>query len=149
MITSCVVPIISWKFHENPLNRFSIILLTNTVPENIKIDPGFMGLTARSWKFVECSLFHVRLVLKISRKSIHSFFSVILLTDKDFIENILKNYVCKGLNIPPPHLTFPDCSMYFAQHILKISWTSVHAYSRNVANRQTNRQTYKPTEMKI
>ena len=30
----CVMPDISWKFHENPLTRFSMILLTNTDPGN-------------------------------------------------------------------------------------------------------------------
>ena len=39
---------ISWK----SVHPFPIILLTNTDPENIKIDPGFKRLTARS---LECS----------------------------------------------------------------------------------------------
>ena len=36
---------------------------------------------------------------------------------------------------------FADRSLYHAQHILKISWKSVHALSRNVANRQTDKET--------
>ena len=35
----------------------------------------------------------------------------------------------------------PICSLYQVPPTLKISWTSVQPFSRNVANRQTNSQT--------
>ena len=32
---------------------------------------------------------------------------------------------------------------YLARHMLKISWKSVHAFSRNVANRKTNKRQHR------
>ena len=37
---------LSWKFHEDLLTRFSMILLTNADPGNRKIDPGLKELIA-------------------------------------------------------------------------------------------------------
>ena len=60
----CVVPDISWKFHENPFSRFSTIVLTITDSENRKIDPEFKGLltTTRRYSrlfFVSCVVFPI------------------------------------------------------------------------------------------
>ena len=59
---TCVVPDISWKFHESPFTHFSITLLTNTDPGNRKINHGFNELTTTSQKcsssfFVSCANF--------------------------------------------------------------------------------------------
>ena len=61
-IISCVVPNISWKFHENPFIRFSIIVLTIADSQNRKIDPEFKGLITTTRKcfrlfFVSCKIF--------------------------------------------------------------------------------------------
>ena len=39
--------------------------------------------------------------------------------------------------------------LFIAQHILKILWKSTHAFpAMLLTDKQKNRQTYKPTEMK-
>ena len=94
------------------------MLLVIMDPENIKID--------QDW-----SLSHIRPVLKISWKSILPF-SVMLLIDTDSSDKIEKEIMdAKGSNEHPQK--GPDCSTYPAAFM-----KSVHAFSRNMANRQTN-----------
>ena len=51
----CVKSVIFWKFHENPFNRFSVMLLRGM--DSSEKSPVFKGLNGTSWK---CSqLFHV------------------------------------------------------------------------------------------
>ena len=50
-IATYVRPVIFWKFHENPFNRFSAMLLRGMdSSENVEKIPVFKGLNGKSWK---------------------------------------------------------------------------------------------------
>ena len=155
-IVLCLMYNLSWKFHENPFIRLSIIVLTNTHSQNRKINPEFKELiTTTRFFFSDCSLYHVQYFLKISWQSVHPFSRNVANRHgfpwkKRYNKPVSWSYillfssvlVSKGLNITPPN--FSDCSLDLAMHILKISWKSVHAFPVMLANTQTNQ----PTEMK-
>ena len=114
---------ILWKliypFFHNITNK-------NTDLENIKIDPGFKGLTITSRKCSSlcklCWNFHENQFIR---------FPVMLSTDMDFLENIEKETQhSRGKKWHTKKN--PDCSFYHAWPILKISWKSVHALFYNV-----------------
>ena len=71
-IVSCVIANISWKFHENPLIDFTVVLLTNT--------PGAprwetMKQSRQVWNsLANYFLCHAWRFIKISWKSVHPFF---------------------------------------------------------------------------
>ena len=69
-----VVPDIFWKFHEKPFTRFSIILSTNTDPENRQIAPEFVRLATTSWQCSRVFLVLCPTLGEISWKSVHPFF---------------------------------------------------------------------------
>ena len=94
-VASCVMSVFSWKFHENPFNRFSAMLLRGMdCSENGGKNPVFKGLYRTSWK---CS-------------------QLFLVSRPTNPENFMK---------------------------------ILSAVFRNVANRQTDRQTKQRTTMKI
>ena len=80
-ISSCVIANISWKFHDNSLIDFTVVLLTNTpgAPrwETVKQSRQVWNSIAnyflcRAWHFI-----------KISWKFSHLFFSIIIQTNTD------------------------------------------------------------------
>ena len=72
-IVPCVIANISWKFHENPLIDFTLVLLTNT--------PGVprwetMKQSRQVWNsLANYFLCHAWYFIKISWKSVHPFFN--------------------------------------------------------------------------
>ena len=115
---------ISWKCHWNPFPNFSVMLLVSMEPENIKIKIVTCLIFDLSWKFHENPF---------------TCFSVMLLTDTGFPrKNIKRNHVCKEFN-----RTSPKSSRLFLVPSLTYPATfmkSVHAFSCDIANRQTNQQ---------
>ena len=115
IIVLYVVHDILWKCHENSFTHFYITLLRNTDPGNRKINPGFKGLIAT---FQKCC-WQSQISLKTQKKKPST----------------------QGVKRDTLNPSFPDCSLYQARPILKISWKSFHAFFRNVVHRHTNKQT--------
>ena len=86
-------------------------------------------------------------ILTYTYKSVHPFCHNVASRHRFPWKYRKKNTVTGGLKTASP-----DCSVYRARPILKISWKSVHTFFRNIINRQTDRltdrQTDKPTKMK-
>ena len=74
---------LSWKCHENPFTRFSVMLLTDTdSPEKIEKEIMYArGLTEHPPKVPDCSLHQVWPILQLSWNPFTRF-PVIWLTDK-------------------------------------------------------------------
>ena len=75
---------LSWKCHENPFTRFSVMLLTDTDSPEKKIEKEIMyarGLTEHPQKVPDCSLHQVWPILQLSWNPFTRF-PVIWLTDK-------------------------------------------------------------------
>ena len=129
------MPDISGNFHENPLTRFSIILLRIHEIEKSIID--LKGLTATSLKcsrlfLVSCSTFPEN-CMKI-RSTVQ-----MLLTDTDFLENIEKRKpIFKRLNITPQIFQLLPCI------VPDLSWEfHENPFIRLSAMLLTDGQTYK------
>ena len=111
------------------------MLLTNTNPGNRKIGPGSKGLIKTSRK---CSrLFPVSYpnFAEMSWNSVQPLSLNVANRHGLPWKHGKRNPVPKGLSMKLQ--IFLECSMYHAQHILKISWKSVHAFIRNVVGIQT------------
>ena len=65
---------ISWKFHECPFIRNSVMLSTNSDSENRKRNPVSKWLNRSSPNVPDCSLCHSQNILKISWKFTHPFY---------------------------------------------------------------------------
>ena len=87
LVTSCVVPDISWKFHENPFARYPMIFTNKHGSIKYEIRSRIQGVNPKCpWVFLaSCSTFP-----KIFMKICSFVFSVMLLTDTDCLENIQK-----------------------------------------------------------
>ena len=88
-------------------------------------------------------LSHVRSLLKTLWKPFIRF-PVMLLTETDFLE-IAEKETQYSSGQTGHSSGFPDCLVYHARPILKISWKSVHTFFSNVVHKQTDRQTNKQT----
>ena len=122
----CSVSNTSWKCHWNTFTNFSVMFLVSMDTENIKIKIVTCLIFDLSWKFHENPF---------------TCFSVMLLTDTDSPEkNRKRNHVCKGFNRTPPKSSrlFLVPSLTYPAIFMK----SVHAFSCDMANRQTNKQTW-------
>ena len=85
-IVLCLMYNLSWKFQENLLTRFSIIVLTIMDSQNRKIDPEFKGLITTTRKcfrlfFVSCTIFSWKF-----HENPFIRFPEMLLTGTDFLE---------------------------------------------------------------
>ena len=121
---------ISWK-SVHPF--FFVILLAITYQENRKshCTQRFQCSSIKIPHFVSCLMFQVSLKF---HENPFDRFSLMLVTDTDFFKNVGENPMFYPKNVA-------DCSLYQIPTITKISWKSVNTFVRNVANRQTNKQT--------
>ena len=118
---------ISWQFREYPSISYSVILPTNTDPENIKMNHVSNDHPSN---FPDCSLCHSRHILKISWKSTSFFITSLTNTDpgKRKTDPGFKGLIASSRKCV-------DWSLYQVPPILKMSWKSLQPFSRNVVNR--------------
>ena len=112
---------------------FFVILLAITYQENRKITLYPKVSKQQHQNTPLCFLSNVSSILKISWKSILPSFS-----NAGHRHGLLRK--CRGNHMLCPQ-NVADCSLYQIPPITKISWKSVNTFVRNVANRQTNKQT--------
>ena len=105
------------------MNRLRIQGVNRNIPKMFQIAPCVKSV--RFWKF---------------HKYRFNRFSAILLIVMDSSEKVEQKFLCsRGLMEYPENV--PNCSLYQAPPTLQISWKSVQPFFRNVANRQTDKQT--------
>ena len=169
-IIPCIMADIYWNFLENALIYFTVILLNGTPSrQDGRTWNSVVGRETQSM----CLFFLVScLIYPENFMEICWPFSMMFLTATSekrprlfLVHLLLKMRWCVFRNVANRHgflwkyrrrnpvsngvkwntQNCPESSMLHAGPFLKISWKSVYAFVRNVANKQTDR---KPTEMK-
>ena len=121
---------ISWKFHEKLFIYLSIILLTDTPPRLDGRPWNSLVMRESVYLFISCVVPDIS--WKIDEDPFIRF-SIIILTITDSRNRKKIDPEFKGLITTTRECS--DCSLSHVQSFLKISWKSVHPFSRNVASR--------------
>ena len=137
-----------WKFQEILFIRFFVMLLSSMDPKTEKSNQNQTVIPSilKMFQYVPCP--YIRPTLKISWKSVHPFVCFLLLFFRNaadrhwFPQTIETNNSCmQGLN-----RIFPKCCrvVLLPYSIYPDNLTKpAHPFLRNVANRQTDKQTKK------